>query len=194
MNVTKDGITYFDNMDEAQRVRVKAWEAKATRPEMLGLSFYAGELLGEIGEAANVIKKLEREAAGAPGSTATIEQLGEEIADALICLRNLAIVLDVEANGPYPAWQPALLRSDWSVAWARALGQIMSHLQGGTTHMSIEQAFSQLRAMLRVAALQDGIDITTAEMTKWNITSSKLNFPYRVVKKLPSVSLEETFK
>jgi len=61
--------------------------------------FFATELGGEVGEVLNVVKKLHREQIGIPGSRTTIEHLGEEIADARICLQNLAnkYGIDVDA-------------------------------------------------------------------------------------------------
>lgn len=53
------------------------------------LSFRGNEMAGEVGEACNVIKKLERERQGWRGSRDTVEHLGEELADvvhtAILC-------------------------------------------------------------------------------------------------------------
>lgn len=45
------------------------------------LSFRGNEMAGEVGEACNVIKKLERERQGWRGSRATREELADELAD-----------------------------------------------------------------------------------------------------------------
>src|SRR5690606_9480134 len=45
------------------------------------LSFRGNEMAGEVGEACNIIKKLERERHGWRGSRATREQLADELAD-----------------------------------------------------------------------------------------------------------------
>lgn len=55
------------------------------------LSFRGNELAGETGEACNVIKKLERERHGWCGSRDTIEHLGDELADVVICADLVAI-------------------------------------------------------------------------------------------------------
>lgn len=47
--------------------------------------FRAVEFAGEAGEVCNKIKKLERAARGLRGSSATIEELAEELADVIIC-------------------------------------------------------------------------------------------------------------
>lgn len=57
----------------------------------LSLSFRGCELGGEIGEAQNILKKLERERLGLVGSRATVEELGEELADGIICIDLIAM-------------------------------------------------------------------------------------------------------
>lgn len=52
--------------------------------------FFSTELAGEIGEACNVVKKLERERLGLRGSRETIEHLKEELEDSIICAILLA--------------------------------------------------------------------------------------------------------
>ena len=48
-------------------------------------SYRGNELAGEVGEACNVIKKLERERLGIHGSRDTVEHLAQELADVIIC-------------------------------------------------------------------------------------------------------------
>lgn len=59
------------------------------------LSFRGNELAGEVGEACNVIKKLERERQGWRGSRASREQLAEELADVVICADLAALTAGV---------------------------------------------------------------------------------------------------
>lgn len=63
------------------------------------LSFRGNELAGETGEACNVIKKLERERHGWPGSRDTLEHLAEELADVVICADLCAITAGVDLSG-----------------------------------------------------------------------------------------------
>ena len=49
-------------------------------------SYRGNELAGEVGEACNVIKKLERLRLGIAGSVDTVEHLAEELADVIICV------------------------------------------------------------------------------------------------------------
>lgn len=62
------------------------------------LSFRGNEMAGEVGEACNVIKKLERERHGWRGSRGTKEQLAEELADvvhtAVLCAITAGIDLE----------------------------------------------------------------------------------------------------
>ena len=53
-------------------------------------SYRGNELAGEVGEACNVIKKLERMRLGIAGSTDTVEHLAEELGDVIICVALIA--------------------------------------------------------------------------------------------------------
>jgi NTP pyrophosphatase (non-canonical NTP hydrolase) len=60
------------------------------------LSFRGNELGGEVGEALNVIKKLERERHGWRGSRDSTEHLAEELADVVICADLCAITAGID--------------------------------------------------------------------------------------------------
>ncbi len=62
----------------------------------VSLSFRGNELAGEVGEACNVIKKMEREMLGLRGSRATKKQLADELADVLICVDLIAMDQDID--------------------------------------------------------------------------------------------------
>lgn len=66
-------------LQKAHVVRQEEW-CPDQKPD---LSFRGNEMAGEVGEACNVIKKLERERHGWRGSRATKEQLAEELADVI---------------------------------------------------------------------------------------------------------------
>lgn len=66
---------------------------------VLGSYFFALELAGEAGEAANTVKKLWREALGVGGSRATPEQVADELADVVITAGNLARVMGIDLFG-----------------------------------------------------------------------------------------------
>lgn len=77
------GPRIFGSLREANTERQKLWGEK-------GALFQAVELAGEVGEALNVVKKLERERLGQAGSRATVQDLADELGDAVICLDLLA--------------------------------------------------------------------------------------------------------
>lgn len=60
--------------------------------------FRATELGGEVGEALNVIKKLERERLGFPGGRETIDHLAEELADVVICVDLVAMDYNIDLS------------------------------------------------------------------------------------------------
>lgn len=73
----------FEELRDADTARQKEWwKDGAVQPS---LAFRGNELAGEVGEACNVIKKLERERLGVAGSRATKQQLADELADVIIC-------------------------------------------------------------------------------------------------------------
>jgi len=63
--------------------------------------FFSNELAGEVGEACNIVKKIVRKRYRLRGnfSSATVQELENELADALICLDLLAneFEIDLEA-------------------------------------------------------------------------------------------------
>lgn len=81
-------------LQEAHLKRQEEW-CPGEKPD---LAFRGNEMAGEVGEACNVIKKLERERHGWRGSRATKEQLAEELADvvhtAVLCAITAGIDLE----------------------------------------------------------------------------------------------------
>jgi len=69
------------------------WTGGKQRPS---LSFRGNELAGEVGEACNILKKIERERMGYPGSRATVEDLAEELADVVLCVDLTAMEFDID--------------------------------------------------------------------------------------------------
>jgi len=86
-------MTTFKQLREANTARQIEWD---TGSEPVSLAFRGNELAGEVGEACNVLKKLERERIGIRGSRATPEQLAEELADVLICVDLIALALNID--------------------------------------------------------------------------------------------------
>lgn len=78
-----------DFLQQLRRVNGERWKAwtQSDEPDPLYMS---NEFGGEAGEVQNVVKKLVRESRGWKGSRASVAQLGDEIADCIICLDSLA--------------------------------------------------------------------------------------------------------
>lgn len=72
---------------EANSTRQDEWENAKGK---LSLSYFGNAIAGEVGEACNVIKKIERERLGLRGSRANISDLAEELADVIIYMDLLA--------------------------------------------------------------------------------------------------------
>ena len=70
----------FDQLRVANVLRQKEWDQGAS----FSLLYFSNALGGEVGEAQNVVKKLERQAMGAVGSRATFQDLADELADVII--------------------------------------------------------------------------------------------------------------
>lgn len=79
---------------EANEARQREWDAD----NRISLSYRGNEMAGEVGEACNVIKKLERERLGIRGSRATQGQLAEELADVVICADLIAMSAGIDLD------------------------------------------------------------------------------------------------
>lgn len=84
----------YSNLLEANKIRQKEWDPGS----QITASYRGNELAGEVGEACNVIKKLERERLGIQGSKDTVEHLAQELADVIICVNLLAIAYDINID------------------------------------------------------------------------------------------------
>lgn len=82
------------NLRDANIARDKEW----TTGGELSLSYRGNELAGEVGEACNILKKLDRERLGMVGSRASIDELKEELADVLICVDLIGMALGFDLN------------------------------------------------------------------------------------------------
>lgn len=82
----------FDKLRSAMILRDSEYPgSEAITPSFRGL-----ELAGEVGEACNIVKKLERERLGVAGSRASITELAAELADVIICVDLLAMDYNID--------------------------------------------------------------------------------------------------
>jgi len=82
------------DLRSANAARQKAWDPEGR----IGLAFRAMELGGEVGEALNELKKLERERMDLPGSRTGKDAIGMELADVLICVDLIAASLGLDMD------------------------------------------------------------------------------------------------
>lgn len=85
------GDLTFDALREANNTRQREWPGN----EKADVAFRAIELAGEFGEVSEAVKKLLRAQRGIKGSIATLEDVADEMADAIISLDLLAGELNV---------------------------------------------------------------------------------------------------
>lgn len=86
-------ILNFENLRLANELRNTEWVGD--KPP-LSLSFRGNELAGEVGEACNELKKIERFNLGLPGGKEDKSGLTEELADVMICVDLLAMSLGID--------------------------------------------------------------------------------------------------
>ena len=77
----------YSTLREANKARQEEWDPD----NKITLSYRGNELAGEVGEACNIIKKLERARLGIRGTTETWKHLAEELADIVICVDLIAM-------------------------------------------------------------------------------------------------------
>jgi|GEM_PF-254398 len=70
----------YTTLRQANAARQSRWDAG----NRITLAYRANEMAGEVGEACNIVKKLERERLGLKGSRASLDDLALELADVVI--------------------------------------------------------------------------------------------------------------
>jgi hypothetical protein len=172
----------------ASELRQVEWGADA-----LSLHFRGIELLGEVGEAANVMKKLERERLGIRGSRATVDDLANELADVVIC----ADLVGLDVGEHVSTGRGALMI--YSGTEFDALGVVLGKMAGRALEMiemvvrarlvgrgereTVDVLASTLGELIKVAhriASERGIDLDAAVVAKFNATSEKIGLKTRM--------------
>jgi len=85
-------MDFLKTLRHANIERDKEWNPD----KVISLSFRGNETAGELGEACNILKKLERVELGLVGSKSTPEALAEELADVMICIDLIAMEFDID--------------------------------------------------------------------------------------------------
>lgn len=83
------------DLRRANLARQQEWDPN----DQITLAYRGNELAGEVGEACNVIKKIERERLGINGSRDTVAHLAEELADVVICADLIAMHEGIDLLG-----------------------------------------------------------------------------------------------
>lgn len=91
MGYMTDGIT-FNVLRQANKRRQQEWPGN----DKADVAFRAIELAGEAGEVAEAVKKFLRAERGIKGSTATKEDIADEMGDLLVSLDLLADELGID--------------------------------------------------------------------------------------------------
>lgn len=145
------------------------WDPKGE----LHADFFINELLGEVGELANLLKKVERERLGIGGSRATKEQIAEECADVIICID----LLNMSLNQPSDEWAPASVYSGAKIDLGYYLGKIyVAYCEGNYDPIR----YFGRHLCYAVDAIARGFgytDIREEVKKKFNSTSRKYNLP-----------------
>ncbi|QDL92516.1 nucleotide pyrophosphohydrolase [Paroceanicella profunda] len=84
----------FGALRQANDTRQMEWPGS----EQADVAFRAVEVAGEFGEVSEAVKKHLRAIRGIKGSTATVEDIADEMADALIALDLLASELGIDLS------------------------------------------------------------------------------------------------
>lgn len=154
---------------------------------------------GEVGEALNVIKKLNRARDGIAGNsvdTATLHRmLADELADAVIYADLLAARIDVLIDTrSFAQFRLGTLSnrlgaedlslSDWGMLALRLAGElhgVLADLADGLgPWMFPAPALGACVRSLDLIAVAAGIDLGAAVIAKFNATSEKLGYPQRL--------------
>lgn len=85
----------FSQLTKANSDRRQEWD----KDNKMTVLFHSNELAGEVGEACNVVKKLERERLGIVGSRATLDDLANELADIVIVVDLIASMTGINLEG-----------------------------------------------------------------------------------------------
>lgn len=171
-------MNFLERLRAANIARDVEWNTGAVSVSML---FRANELAGEVGEACNVLKKLDREHNyKIKGSRDTFYHLSEELADIVICADLLA--MDQKLEFPATCWGRVeeAKKHDYSLygaTLAANAGRICGVTIHYNTHFNSLQLSSNLCGLVsftKTISDRIGFDLESAVSLKFNATSHKL--------------------
>lgn len=174
----------YSHLRAANFERDKEWVQDVKMPN----AFWGVELIGEVGEACNIIKKIEREKLGLRGSRATIEQLGQELADCYIVADLVAIamklpIIHIEYDLTESCHDTNLeLSLELGCCCGLTLESIKLCKYNDDIHSyGLNSNLQALVEQLFLIAFRYGIDLRKATQDKFNATSEKMGLQTRLV-------------
>jgi len=186
-NAPASGVVLFESLAAANKARQEDWKLGGN--PTIPIAFRTIELIGEVGEALNIVKKLMREANGWRGSRATTDELGEELADCLIVIDLLWSELGF-AKEESGFLDDLVNEKNWWAKTSESLSLLLSVQAGGfsqyvlTPSAAWQSPRTSLLMMIKIVnylALGYGIDINRAVAEKFNATSEKYGFKQRMI-------------
>lgn len=172
---------FLEALRAASIARNMEWENK-TAP-FTGV-FWVNELSGEVGEACNIMKKLDRERLGVVGSRGSLGALQEELADVIICCDLLA--MHYQCSIAEAVWRdhariaPVTDFSRLGAQLAARSGRCCHAVLGGLETMLPITISEVVQHTKRIADLL-GIDLAHQVSLKFNMTSEKVGLKTRLV-------------
>lgn len=178
----------YDTLRLANIARQAEWDTG----KKLSLNFKVIELGGEVGEALNCLKKLEREALGLVGSRTTISDAAMELADVVICADLIGLHIDQPIRTePMVQYAPAVKSSPTIMSFLgtemmKEVGKVADcaymHQHHGESPPQIALALNRLIVVVNraFANLGSGVHSGLAVQTKFNQTSEKNNLKTRL--------------
>ncbi len=172
--------TTIERLQIANITRQKEWDTDGA----IDLFYRGNELAGEVGEACNILKKLDRERLGIRGSRSTKDALAEELADVVICASLIANAVGIDLAEEYGLRSfPTFNNRDVSLSHqgnslAIRTGLVCAHLSGklflsfAIAKLAVD--LSNLCKFVSVIGSAEDIDMDLAVAAKFNATTRKV--------------------
>jgi len=165
-------------LHKANFARQKEWDSSDAKTD---LDFCSVELAGEVGEACNIIKKIERERLGMRGSRATLEDLADELGDVIICCDLMALHIGGIADPKTKIiWMRNKSLARLGSEMAAAAGMVCHAASTGNTKAVI-QLLEVLIQRTDLIARSKNLDLDGLVKHKFNATSEKYNLHTRMI-------------
>lgn len=170
----------FGELHRANIARQREWPGSAA----VDPYFRALEAANEVGEVLGAIKKLIRSQRGIAGSTVTVDQVAEEIGDALISLSLLSQSVDGFLGVKAPSWASLVVADEHNAIERLALhmfaeaGDVALHMANYRSDcklvLGMQDRIDRVTFFVFAIATALDIDPMAATAAKFNATSKEL--------------------